>query len=80
MYLWKLARHPHITVDIDMTRTVVVAASTESQARAVAATVAGEEGRAAWEDQNVTACIHIGDAEPTVFPYPAVVCVDTLEG
>jgi hypothetical protein len=80
MYLWKLARLPHITIDIDMTRSVVVAATTEAQARATAATVAGDEGRDAWHSNNVTSCTHIGQAEPSVFEYPAVVCVDKLEG
>ena len=80
MYIWKLSRHSHLTVGIDMTRSVVVVAATESQARAVAATVAGDEGRDAWSDQNVTSCIAIGNAIPSVFEYPAVVCADMLEG
>lgn len=80
MYLWKLSRLPHITIDIDMTRSVIVAAATESQARATAATVAGDEGRHSWADQNITSCTAIGTAMPSVFEYPAVVCVDKLEG
>lgn len=80
MYLWKLARVNVVTPSRDTLRSVVVAAETEAQARQLATAVAGDEGRAAWTEGNQTACIHIGDAEPTAFPYPGIVCADFLEG
>lgn len=79
MYLWKLARVNVVTVQRDTLRAVAVAAETELQARAVAATVAGDEGRDAWFDSNQTSCRAIAETDQTAFPYPGVVVADFLE-
>lgn len=80
MYIWKLSLVNVVTPVPDTLRSVVVVAATESQARAVAATVAGDEGRSAWHGSERTNCVAIGDAHPDAFPYPGVVCADFLEG
>lgn len=80
MYIWKLARVNVVTVMHDTLRSVVVVAATESQARAVAATVAGDEGQNIWLAGNGVSVVAIGDAHPDAFPYPGVVCADFLEG
>lgn len=80
MYLYKLARLNVVSVMHDELRSVVVAAQSFVQARAVAATIAKDEGRAVWADPDQTNCILIGDAIRDMFPYPGVICADVLEG
>lgn len=80
MYLWKLTLTHNGPLVHDTLRTVVVAARTQKQARNMAMVASRDEGRAVWSDDRSTECIAIGEADPTRFSYPAVICADVLKG
>ncbi len=68
MKLWLLKRDDKATPTWDATFGFVVRADEESEARELAATDPGDEGKGPWLDPAATACVCIGegDGEPGI--------------
>ena len=62
MYIWHLSRHEDADWDYDEVISWVIIASSEDQARGLAARNPGDEGAGFWLDPSVTVCKLIGAA------------------
>ena len=61
--------------DYDCMRSCVVRAETERAARAIAASVSGDEGEDCWLEEHTSSCVELIPAG-----LPGTVCVDFHEG
>lgn len=64
MRLWLLKPHKDWDEWYDKAEGFVVRAETEADARAVAASAAGDEGPKAWKDVGLTSCLELDQSGP----------------